>query len=249
MTQFEKKLERTPYVYNWIRTIGNDVNSTTKNLVRLALSSLTKTYSAATPILIDRVVSSLDRDTAIKAASTTGRINSRQIVREYVEAFLDYDELRQYNGKPTFDQMVEPFRIGKGLIVPVKPLVNIVENGKLVPIFSVGWASFPLTKFQVRLLATVLEDSVFTLSDFKNSPGEFICFPKNGKGINAKRQPLVLKRGDVDLLPPAELRDCLHMYLDALEAAKAILREMPEAEKRPKEEKRPDPRQMQMDLI
>jgi hypothetical protein len=84
----------------------------------------------------------------------------------------------------------------------------------------------------MRLLATVLEDAVFSLSDFRNSPGEFICFPKDGKEPDAVRKPLVWKRGDMDLLSPSELRDCLHMYLDSLEAAKKILREMP-TERRP----------------
>ena len=227
MKRFEAKLDRPPYVHNWIRNFGPDLQSTTKKIVGLALGFPTMSYAAAVPILIDRIVTSLDRDTALKAAMNTGRVNSREIVSEYVAAFFDYDELRKYGGKPTYDEMIEPFRVGKGVTVPVKPLVNIVEHGRLVPIFSVGWASFPLNRFQLRLLATVLEDAVFSLSDFRNSPGEFICFPKDGRKPDAVRKPLIWKRGDMDLLSPSEMRDSLHMYLDALEAAKKILREMP----------------------
>ena len=180
---------------------------------------------------------------------TKGRVNSRGIVAEYVGAFYDYDEVRKYSGKPTYDEMVEPFRIGKGLFVPVKPLVNIVENGKLVPIFSVGWATFPLSDFQMRLLATVLEDAVFSLSDFKNSPGEFICFPKAGKKQDATRKPHIWTRGDMNLLSQAELRDCLDMYLEALEEAKAILREMPEMSKQPAKKQPPaNPNQLGFDI-
>jgi hypothetical protein len=247
--QFEKKLERPPYVHNWVRNIGSDLESTIKRLVALALGFPVKTYGAANNILVDRIVRSLDRATAMKAALTTGRINSRDIVAEYVSAFYDYDEIRGYSGKPTYDEMVEPFRIGKGLFVPVKPLVNIVENGKLVPIFSVGWATFPLTQFQMRLLATVLEDAVFSLADFKMSPGEFICFPKEGKKPDFVRKPLVWKRGDVTLLSQGELRDCLDMYLKALDAANAILRDMPQKTEQPSKRKpSPNPNQLGWDL-
>ncbi|MGH6808389.1 MAG: hypothetical protein ACREEJ_16350, partial [Ensifer adhaerens] len=153
----EKKLERPPYAHNWVRNIGPDLDSTVKKLVHFALGFPTKTYGAAGNIIRDRIVSSLDRDTAIKAAMTTGRVNSRGIVADYVRAFYDYDTIRQYSGKPTYDEMVEPFRVGKGLVVPVRPLVNIVEAGKLIPIFTVGWATFPLNNFQRRLLATMFE--------------------------------------------------------------------------------------------
>lgn len=81
----------------------------------------TTTYSAASPIIRDRIVYGLDRRTALIAAMSKGRANSRGIVVEYVEAFYDYDEKRGYFGKPCFDEIVEPFRVGKGLVVPVKP--------------------------------------------------------------------------------------------------------------------------------
>jgi hypothetical protein len=241
----EKKLERPPYVHNWVRNVGPDLQSTIKRLVRLAHSFPTKTYSAATPIIIDRVISSLDRATAVRAALTTGHINSRQIVADYVNAFYDHDENRRYSGRPTFDGMIEPFRITKGLFVPVKPLVNIIENGKLVPIFTVGWATYPLSKFQESLLATIIEDAVFSLRDFRNSPGEFLCFPLDGKGENAIRKPYVWHRGDISLLSQGELRDSLAMYVEALEAAKQILRDMP-AQENTKDRRQPytDPNQL-----
>jgi hypothetical protein len=248
MMQFERKLQRPPYVHNWIRNMGCDLESTTKKLVALALGFPTKSYAAATPIIFDCIVSDLDRNTAIKAAQSTGRPNSRDIVTEYVSSFYDWNEVRQYNGKPTFDEMIEPFRIGKGISVPVKPLVNIVENGKLVPIFSVGWASMPFNLFQMRLLATVLEDAVFSLTDFKMSPGEFVFLPKNGKEENAVRKPLVWRRGEMNLLSTSELRDCLHMYLEALDAAKAIVRDMPKKEKNKPKHPNETRNQLQLDF-
>lgn len=179
----------------------------------------------------------LERETALNAAKTTGRKNSREIVTEYVEAFYGYDESRQYSGKPCFDEVIEPFRIGKGIVVPVKPLVTIVESGRLVPIFSVGWASMPLNLWQRRLLATVMEDAVFSLMDFRDSPGEFLCFPRKNDGSGKLiREPLIWKRGDFDLLSKEELRDCLEMYRSALEAAKRTIADDAVRGKEPKKQ-------------
>lgn len=232
------KLDKPPYAHNWVRYIYPEIGKTTRALVGFARGMPTTSYSAASPIIRDRVLMGLDRETAMTAARTTGRQNSREIVAEYVGAFFDYDETRRYYGKPCFDEIVEPFRAGKGILVPVKPLVTIVESGKLVPIFSVGWASMPLNLWQRRLLATVMEDAVFSLTDFRNSPGEFLCFPRREcEDGDTVREPLVWKRGDFDLLSKDELRDCLEMYLSALDAAKKILAADKAPDKKPR---RPD---------
>lgn len=217
------KLDRPPYAHNWVRYVHPDTTKTTKELIGFAKGLPQTSYLAASPIIRDRIMYGLNRRTALIAAATKGRANSRAIVAEYVTAFYDYDEMRGYSGRPCFDEIVEPFRVGKGLSIPVKPLITIVENGLQVPIFTVGWATFPLTNWQMRLLATIFEDAVFSLTDFKNSPGEFLCFPKIGKGEAARRQPMVWKRGDYDLLSKNELRDCLDNFLVALSNAKAVL--------------------------
>jgi hypothetical protein len=68
---------------------------------------------------------------------------------------------------------------------------------------------------------TVLEDAVFSLTDFQNSPGEFISFPK---GDNSKaRSPVVWKRGDYELLSRAEMKGQIESYLRALAIAKDII--------------------------
>jgi hypothetical protein len=200
---------------------------TTKNLVSLAKGFPTKFYKAAEPIIHDVIALGINRETALNAARTRGRENSRQIVTEYVTAFLDYDEQRKYSSAKSFDEMIEPFRIGKGISVPVKPLINIIESGKILPIFSVGWATFPLDEWQMRLLMTIFEDAIFSLRDFKNSSGEFICFPKVGNRKNATRQPLLWKRGDFELFSKNDMRDILHMYIESLEDAKMILKDNP----------------------
>ena len=187
-------------------------------------------------IVRDRITFKLDRETANKAANVRGHKKSRPYVSDFVNAFIDYDEVRNYSGLPSYDQDVAAYQIGRDIRVPVKPLVVISENGVLKPIFTVGWATMPLILHQRRLLMTVLEDAVFSLTDFQKSSGEFVSFPK---GDNSKtRSPEVWKRGDYELLSKAEMKDQIETYLKALEIAKGIIagKVRPEDDKATEEE-------------
>jgi hypothetical protein len=185
------KIERPPYAHNWVRYNFPDLAKTTKALVAFIQSAPQITYAAGAPIVRDRIALKLDRATALKAAENKGHKKSRPYVREFVEAFYDYDETRNYSGLPSYDQYVAPFQVSRDIKIPVKPLIVISEEGILKPIFVVGWATMPLIDFQRRLLATVLEDAVFSLTDFQRSPGEFICFPRNEGSNSGQRSPLV----------------------------------------------------------
>lgn len=138
---------------------------------------------------------------------------------QFVSAFYDFDEVRNYSGMPSYDQFVEPYRASRDVKIPVKPLIVISEDGMLKPLFIVGWASMPLTLYQRRLLMTVIEDAVFSLTDFQRSTGEFVCFPR----IGPNRRPEVWQRGDFELLSRVAMEDQLAIYSEALAQAKEIL--------------------------
>jgi hypothetical protein len=193
------------------------------------------TYAAASPIIRDRIVLGLDRETALTAALSKGAFKSRPHVSSLVSAFYNYDDIRRYSGNASYDQFVQPFKAGRSVDIPVKPLVIIAEGGQLKPLFMVGWSSMPLDTFQRRLLMTIIEDAVFSLTDFQHSTGEFICFPKNQLGI---RQPEIWRRGDYALLSNEELQEQMDTYLQALDAAKLVLKDMPaKLKERPSKEK------------
>jgi hypothetical protein len=218
-----KKIDRPPYVHNWVRFNHPDEPSTTKSIVTFLTETPQITYAAGQPIIRDRIALKLDRATALKAAANKGHQKSRPYVAEYVKAFYDYDEARNYSGLPSYDQYVAPYNISRDVRIPVKPLIVISEAGVLKPIFAVGWATMPLTNFQRRLLMTVLEDAVFSLTDFQSSPGEFISFPR-AKGTNSgNRYPEVWKRGDFTLFTESEMKDQTELYLRAVSAAKLIV--------------------------
>jgi hypothetical protein len=219
------KLDRPPYAHNWVRYNYPELEKTTNELVAFALGRPQITYAAGAPIVRDRIALKLDRETALKAAASKGHKKSRPYVIEYVNAFYDYDEVRYFSGRPSYDEYVAPFQISREVRIPVKPLIVIAERGILEPVFSVGWATMPLIRFQRRLLMTVFEDAVFSLTDFQNSKGEFICFPKAKRSNSDARTSEVWRRGDYDLLSKSELKEQVEIYLLALQKAKTIVAE------------------------
>ena len=218
------KLERPTYVHNWVRYNYADVLKTANALVRFATNLPQVTYRAGLMLAHDRIAFGLDRATALNAAITKGHKKSRQHVLEFVKAFYDYDETIGYFGLKNFDQYVEPYRVTRDVVIPVKPLIVVAKDGKLRPIFVVGWASMPLTDFQQRLLMTIVEDAVFSLTDFQGSPGDFVSFPRtiDEDGL-PQRKPLVWGRGDFKLLSDVELKEQMQIYFEALVLAKAQL--------------------------
>lgn len=245
------KIERPPYAHNWVRYNYSDLLRTTKALVSFIEGRPQITYAAGMPIIRDRIALRLNRSTALKAAETQGHKKSQPYVREFVEAFLDYDEVRNFSGLPSYDQYVAPYSISKDIRIPVKPLIVISESGVLKPIFVVGWATMPLTLFQRRLLMTILEDAVFSLTDFQNSPGEFLSFPHIRGSNSAKRTPLVWKRGDYSTLPSGQMKEQAEIYLKALADAKEIIARKSKAPAQPPANERPHTEtstQTEMDL-
>lgn len=74
---------------------------------------------------------------------------------------------------------------------------------------------------------TIIEDAVFSLTDFLDSPGEVIFFPRLKIDGEWVRRPEVWQRGDYGLLSHAELKEQMDIYLQALEGAKKYFANKP----------------------
>lgn len=95
---------------------------------------------------------------------------------------------------------------------------------------------------------TILEDAIFSLTDFAESDAEIVFLPENEAG---QRVPEVWHRGDYDLLSETELRNQLEVFLSAREAAYPIIGQWLAAKKGSKPAEQPrkdDPDQPRLDL-
>ena len=149
-------------------------------------------------IVSDLVIGRIDVEQARKAARLLKNSPSRQEVVDFVDAFCAYAETRQYVATPTYAEFSTSFPIARELFIPVKPTLVAREGGQLKPIFVFGWKSVPLSLFQRRLLMTILEDAIFSLTDFEQSDSEIVFLPE----VDGVRTPEVWQRGDYEFCLP-----------------------------------------------
>lgn len=73
--------------------------------------------------------------------------------------------------------------------------------------------------FQRRVLMTIFEDAIFSLTDFEDSDAEIVFLPE----INGVRHPEVWHRGDCNLLSQIEMKNQLEVFLSARASAYPII--------------------------
>ena len=144
---------------------------------------------------------------------------SKAAVIEFVDAFCAYADGRNYQATPTYSDFAAYFPIARDLFIPVKPTLVAREEGQLKPIFVFGWKSVPLTVYQRRLLMTIFEDAIFSLTDFEGSDAEIVFLPET----NGTRHPEIWHRGDYDLLSHVEMKNQLEVFLSARSSAYPII--------------------------
>ena len=215
------KLDRIPAAPNFVRYNFDDLVKTIKAYVAFAKGMPTVSYLEGLKIIRDLVLGWTDAKQAQVAARRLKPSPSRDAIISFVDAFCIYAEGRNYTGTPAFSEFSTTFAIGRNLFVPVRPTLVSRERGQFKPIFVFGWKSVPLGVFQRRLLMTMLEDAIFSLTDFQDSDAEIVFLPE----IEGKRQPEVWHRGDYELLSSAQLRNQMELFLSAREMAYPIIEE------------------------
>lgn len=229
------KLDKIPSAPNFVRYNFEELYKTLKAYISFAKGMPTVSYIQGIKIISDLVLghnSSIEQ--AIDAANRLPESPSKPHVVELVSAFCIYAEERQYDAKPAFSDFESTFHIGRKLYVPAKPTLVALENGKLKPVFIFGWKTVPLNTFQRRLLMTILEDAIFSLTDFIESDAEIIFFPEVEVHSQGKlRKPEIWNRGDYNLLSDSELMNQMELFLSAREQAYPIIKDWIASKKAP----------------
>ena len=195
-----RKLDRIPGAPNFVRYNFEDLTKTLKAYVGFAKGMPTISYAQGLIIAKDLVLGMTGIDQAKIAARMMKESPSRAAIIEFIDAFCVYAEERDYQATPSYCDFITHFAIARDLFIPVKPTLVAREGGQLKPIFVFGWKSVPLTIFQRRLLMTILEDAIFSLTDFEDSDAEIVFLPE----VDGVRSPEIWHRGDYELLS-----DCL----------------------------------------
>lgn len=216
-----RKLDRIPAAPNFVRYNFEELQRTLKAYVAFAKGMPTISYVEGLKIIKDLVLGLIDTAQAAKAARRLKESPSRNALIEFVDAFCGYAETRKYIATPAYAEFSTSFPIARELFIPVSPTLVARERGQLKPIFVFGWKSVPLTLFQRRLLMTILEDAIFSLTDFESSDAEIVFLPE----VDGIRTPEVWHRGDYELLSQAELKNQIELFLNARSMAYPLIAE------------------------
>lgn len=214
-----RKLDRIPAAPNFVRYNFADLTKTLKAYVQFAKGMPTISYQQGLVIIKDLVLGLIDGRQAKLAAERIKESPSKTAIVDFVEAFIEYAADRRYVATPSYQDFSTFFSIGRELYVPVRPTLVAREDGQLKPIFVFGWKSVPLDRFQRRFLMTILDDAIFSLTDFSMSDAEIVFLPET----DGKRQPEVWHRGDYELLSPLELSNQVEIFLSARDAAYPLI--------------------------
>jgi len=230
LEQILVKLDRPPAAHNWALCNHQEQVRTTTSLVNLAMGFPTTSYRWANIVIQNVLADGLSDERAIQNLAGICPASQFDDNLDFLSAFLLYNSDRRLRGFRVFDEFSGRFMAGPDVSVPVKPTIILNDNGILTPLFVIGWASNSLKYYQRRLLSSIYEDAIYSLTDLRSSPGEVLFFPKNSFG---QRIPDKWERNSYQLLSKGELRDQVYRFTKARADARPVIAER--FEKRVKE--------------
>lgn len=214
------KLDTPPAAHNWALSNYQEQKRTTNALVNLAIGFPQISYFWAHRAIQITLADQRTDAEAVEILRRSCPPAQWDHNLELLYAFLTYNEKRQFKGLRIYDEFDGHFFAGPDVRVPVRPTAILREDGVLKPLFIIGWANNGLKYFQRRLLTTIYEDAIFSLTDFRQSPGEVLIFPRNGYG---KRVAECWDRSSYQQLTPSEMVQQVERFVTAREEARLII--------------------------
>jgi hypothetical protein len=216
------KVRRPPSLPNWVRLNDRRQDETARRIANFALSSPRHALAKVYQIAADYATFGLSRLEALTAASKIGNPVVRKLGREILSALLPELDRLNLRGIQVFHDMNVPYPIGRGVNVPVKPTFVSLQDGKLTPVFIIGWTSISLKTFQLRLLSTIIYEAILTQEGFEGSDA-YVIFAPRIKSAKGDRYVRTLAVTQYERLSSQELRDQFDCFGNALDDAVPII--------------------------
>ena len=229
MTDNEKKISRLlkiPGVLNWARQNHPRLDDTRKALEKLANAEIQVSLSPIYSLCARMAYREISYEEALaKAQSYEGRFY-RDAALEIVPLFQEYLEFNQAEAIEQFKRLRIPFPIGKNpegkvASIPVRPTFVTIRDGRLLPVFLLGWVNSPLTYEQCRLISAIIRRALLTQQDFLGSDAEIVTFARKKKSDFRYRGGWLISA--FQDLSEAELTKQIETYNQALELVLASM--------------------------
>lgn len=177
-----KRISRIPGVLNWARQNFSRTDKTAAALKKLADAKITVSLNPVYNLCAKLAYREITFDSAFsKASGYEGFL--KNAASEILPLFQDYLVQNQVEAVPDFKEFRVPFPIGSNIdgkvaSIPVRPTFVYVRDGRLRPIFLLGWVDTPLDYHQRRLISAIIRRAILTQQDFLGSDAEIVTFPR-----------------------------------------------------------------------
>jgi len=215
-------MRRPPSLANWVRLNERRRDETTLRIARFIMSKPRHALAQVYRLIADYATLGAEASDIRKGIDIIPDPLVRKLGHEIATALIPWLDKNDIKGIRAFDGMFERYPIGRNIMIPVRPTFVYNKDGKLTPVFIIGWSSNPLTGFQKRLLATMIYQVILTQEDFEDSDALVLFAPRQqySKSTRDVRELWVRKSW---LLTDDELRAQFDCYGNALDDAVPIV--------------------------
>lgn len=220
------EMRRPPSLANWVRLNDRRRDETALRITKFVLSKPRHALGQVYRLIADYVTLGVSAATTRTGIDLIVNPLVRKLGHEIATALIPWLDKHKVKGIKAFDGMIERYPIGRNIMIPVKPTFVYNREGKLTPVFIIGWSSNPLSGYQKRLLVTMIHRVILTQEDFEWSDALILFVPrlKFSKSSREVKEMWVSKSA---LLSDEELRAQFDCYGNALDdAVPIILREL-----------------------
>jgi hypothetical protein len=216
------EIRRPPSVANWVRLNARRRDETAKRITRFVLSKPRHALAAIYRLIADYVTLAVTAETVNKGLSHIADPLVRKLGREILSQTLPWLEENEVRGIEAFHDSNYPFPIGRGIIIPVKPTFVYNKDGRLTPVFIVGWSSIPFDDFQKRLFGAVIQRAILTQEGFEDSDALVLFVPRIKNSKSERRvHPMWVRQ--LEPMSDAELAEQFDRFGNALDDAVPII--------------------------
>lgn len=148
----------------------------------------------------------------------------RKLGFEIVSVLLPWLDKEEFKGIEVFHNFNVPYPIGRGIVIPVKPTFVCVYEGKLTPVFIIGWSRIPFVDFHKKLFAAVVKRTILSMEGFEASDALVLFVPRI-KWAKTERYVHPMWINTLPEMSDEELREQFDRFGNALDDAVPVILE------------------------
>jgi hypothetical protein len=222
------KLNHPPSGHNFVKLLDITPEGVASKITGMVKRKIRFTYQPSLACIRDLLSLSVAPETLFKAIEKSrpplGRVHNASLL----SAFIEHDKSRGYSTLKYVDSDRFFYRVSQELKVPLSPTAVAIEDGQYLLIFVCGWNAVDFSEMQHRFMWTMLNDAVFSLTDFLNCKAEYCFYPKKtalvGEHIVQElRSPMTVVRGVYSPLSKKEMDELVEIFLKGRDLAKSQL--------------------------